>query len=283
MTSGLTTNTNTRPPITTSPPNSARREEYRHRINVLSPTQYANSGIATTYVTMISQWYGVVNPILGSPMYLPTPILPGDDESESGKCVYNFQGLIISPDDTGCLAVIGLDNSNPLPEGLRWLVPGGEILGVAVPQDSLCDGAGSDNGEWFFEINFPDISNSSYCKLYNSSCDNRNRDPGVDRELLDVIDDKAFRASHICTWHDSHRRTQPQKTLLQQETSRSLPQKSRRVQIIRNFTAFGQRLADGGIIIFTWFMVVNPAINVTLPFDKSPDTSYTCCLLTWFH
>jgi len=276
MTSGSTTNTNTRPLITTSPPNSARREEYRRRINVLVSTLYPSSGIATTHVTMISQWYVPGNPNLVSYVYLPTPIFPGDDnnddENESGKCVFNFQGLVISPDDTGCLAVIGLDSSGPLPEGLRWLFPSGEYLGVAVPQDSLCDGLGSDNGAWFFEMNLSNSANPNFNSI--------NKELTIDKELFSAIKDKASSAFYTCTWQDSHRRKQPQETLLQQETSRSLPQKSDRVQIIRNFAAFRQRLADGRIMSFTWFMGGEPAMNVTLPFDKSSDTSYTCCLLT---
>lgn len=83
------------------------------------PPYYGNTDPITTYITRVDWWYGPRdNP------YTRTPIFHGQDVSNG--CVYEYPGIVITTNSSGCRAIIGADKKGPPPDGWRtatWLYP----------------------------------------------------------------------------------------------------------------------------------------------------------------
>ncbi|KAK4450506.1 hypothetical protein QBC34DRAFT_273915, partial [Podospora aff. communis PSN243] len=81
------------------------------------PHHYANTDPITTYITRALRWHGPPDQ-----PFSRTPIFP--DHPVRNKCVYDYPGIVITANSSGCRAIIGADYRQPPPPGwrqARWL------------------------------------------------------------------------------------------------------------------------------------------------------------------
>lgn len=110
-------------------------------------TNFAGTAVITTRITVADRWYGDA----GDP-FQRTPLFPNDDAS--GKCIYYYAGIVITKEESGCLAVVGLPESEPLPPGLKRAPWFRDVF--AFPEDSTC---GDDMLRWFSTPRLAELPN----------------------------------------------------------------------------------------------------------------------------
>lgn len=95
-------------------------------------SHYANKEPITTYVTWVNSWYYEWgdHPTVDS----RTPLFPGEDPN--GKCIYNYQGIVMTTNSSGCRALLGLGDRQP-PSGWKrgtWIMED-----IWFPKGGGCD------------------------------------------------------------------------------------------------------------------------------------------------